>query len=303
MNIDLTPNVGIPNMYDNIYNRLGNENPYVLILITVVIIFYYLLFSNLGIGQGPSPGMSRMSNLLGQGPSSSPSSQYSQGVSSGLSFIEIILWGLFIFLLLINGLQYFFKIDIKAAIKNIFSPQPEVDIQISSDEPDMPYDVPVPEIMFEKQVYHIPDNQYTYEEAKALCRAYGSRLATYDEIESAYNNGAEWCGYGWSDGQMALFPTQKDTYAHLQGIEGHKNDCGRPGVNGGYIANPNARFGVNCYGYKPEITEAERNAMDTSSPYPVTMKDKRMERLVEHYRKKLPDIMISPFNNNNWSKI
>lgn len=292
---DLTPNIGTPNMYDNIFNRLGGENPYILILITFIIIFYYLLFSNLGMGNS---GMVR--NTVGAfGITGSPSSS----PGSGLSFIEVILWGLFIFLLLINGLQYFFKIDIQTSIKNIFSPQPEVDIKISNDEPTSPQDEPVPEIMFEKQVFHIPDNEYTYHEAQALCKAYGAKLASYDDIEKAYNDGAEWCGYGWSEGQMALFPTQKDTFNHLQGIDGHKHDCGRPGVNGGYIANPKARFGVNCYGYKPEITQAERNAMDTSSPYPVTMKDKRMERLVDHYRKKLPDIMISPFNNNNWSKI
>ena len=29
---------------------------------------------------------------------------------------------------------------------------------------------------------------------------------------------------------------------------GHENDCGRPGVNGGYIANTNAKYGVNCFG-------------------------------------------------------
>ena len=33
-----------------------------------------------------------------------------------------------------------------------------------------------------------------------------------------------------------------------------KDVCGLPGINGGYIDNPNIRFGVNCYGYKPKIT-------------------------------------------------
>ena len=30
------------------------------------------------------------------------------------------------------------------------------------------------------------------------------------------------------------------------------NNCGRPGVNGGYFDNPNIKFGVNCYGQKPD---------------------------------------------------
>ena len=38
---------------------------------------------------------------------------------------------------------------------------------------------------------------------------------------------------------MALFPTQYEHWEHLQKIKGHENDCGRPGVNGGYIDNPN----------------------------------------------------------------
>ena len=38
---------------------------------------------------------------------------------------------------------------------------------------------------------------------------------------------------------MAFFPTQKDTWEKLQANEESKNTCGRPGVNGGYMGNPN----------------------------------------------------------------
>mgnify|MGYP001407546069 CR=1 FL=1 len=40
-----------------------------------------------------------------------------------------------------------------------------------------------------------------------------------DEIENSYKDGGEWCGYGWSDGQMALYPTQKKTFAKLQTVQ------------------------------------------------------------------------------------
>lgn len=66
------------------------------------------------------------------------------------------------------------------------------------------------------EVYNISNNLYTYEDAKAVCKAMGSRLATYDEIEDAYTNGAEWSTYGWSEEQHAYFPTQKETWAKLQ---------------------------------------------------------------------------------------
>ena len=55
-------------------------------------------------------------------------------------------------------------------------------------------------------------------------------------MEDAYEDGADWCSYGWSEDQMAFFPTQKEKWKKLQKIEGHKHDCGRPGINGGYIA-------------------------------------------------------------------
>jgi len=66
------------------------------------------------------------------------------------------------------------------------------------------------------EVFNISNNLYTFDDAKNVCGSYGARLANYDEIENAYNNGAEWCNYGWSDGQMAFFPTQKDTWSVLQ---------------------------------------------------------------------------------------
>ena len=277
MNIDLNPLSGLPNLYDSVNKKLSSDNPFILILLTIIIIMYYLVFSNINITD------------LTQ-----------QTDSVGISLIEVLMWGLFIFLILINGLQYFFKIDIQAAIRNIFSPVPEIDITLTQEQSG---EESVSEIMVEKQVFHIPDNIYTYEDAGALCKAYGGRLAKYDEMEKAYENGAEWCGYGWSDNQLALYPTQKKTYDNLQKIKGHEHDCGRTGINGGYIKNPRVRFGANCYGYKPEITPEERELMEDSTPYPLTEKDKRFEHLVDTYKRKLPDILVSPFNNNRWSVI
>ena len=50
----------------------------------------------------------------------------------------------------------------------------------------------------------------TTNDAAAVCKAYGNRLANYKEIKSSLDAGGEWCSYGWSDDQMALFPTQYD---------------------------------------------------------------------------------------------
>ena len=213
---------------------------------------------------------------------------------------------IFIILILINGFNYFLNIDIVTSIKNLFTDNPEIDIVVdqSSDAPPFgPNDPDVPEIKYIEQVYNIPGNHYSYNEAKALCKAYGNRLANYKEIQKAYRDGADWCNYGWSDYQMALFPTQYSKWENLQKIKGHENDCGRPGINGGYIDNPNVKFGVNCFGYKPKITPLERTMMDNSDQIPKTKKEKDFMKLVKKYKEKLPDILVSPFNYDEWSQI
>jgi hypothetical protein len=193
-------------------------------------------------------------------------------------------------------------VDIVASLKNILTGNPEVDITVDTSAIDAGKPV-VPEIMLRPQVFNIPENTYVYADAKALCTAYGSRLATYKEVEDAYNKGAEWCNYGWSDGQMALFPTQQKTFDELQKIEGHENDCGRPGVNGGYIQNPAIRFGVNCYGHKPRMTPEEEDLMATQPIYPKTEKDIAMENRVNYWKDKLTEVLVSPFNHDTWSKL
>ena len=152
------------------------------------------------------------------------------------------------------------------------------------------------------EVFHIRDNIYNYEEAKAVCEAHESKLANIEQVINSYKKGANWCSYGWSDNQMALFPTQKKTYKKLQEIEGHENDCGRPGINGGFIDNPNVRFGVNCYGVKPEITPDEVNYMKIMTIYPKNKDDLLFEKKVEYLKKKIPNILVDPFNNNRWSR-
>ena len=129
------------------------------------------------------------------------------------------------------------------------------------------------ELTIEKQVFHVPNNIYTYDDAKAVCKAFNAELADYDQIEEAYKQGAEWCGYGWSKNQMALYPTQKKTWKELQKTKEHKHDCGRPGINGGFIDNKKAPFGVNCYGYKPKISSEEQEEMDKHNIVPKNKKD------------------------------
>jgi len=264
----------------NMYNYLNSYimNPIVFIIILLIVIAYYSFSSSLGTGD------------LGS----------TENSNDGSGIFGIIIFIILVILILVNAFQYFFSINVTAYIQGLFSPTTSVDIVVdqSTYQP-----APVPEIKFKKQVFNIPGNYYDYDNAKAICTAYGAELASYDQIEKAYNNGAEWCNYGWSANQLALFPTQQKTYNILQTIPGHENDCGRPGVNGGYIANKNVKFGVNCYGYKPKITEEEEELMKTSSPYPETIEDIAFQKKVDALKNNLDQLLVSPFNYNTWSDV
>ena len=155
------------------------------------------------------------------------------------------------------------------------------------------------------EVFNVSNNAYTYDEAKAVCSIYGAELATYDQIEQAYNNGAEWCNYGWSEGQMAYFPTQKNTWTELQKNPKTKNNCGRPGINGGFMANPNLKFGVNCFGKKPDPTDDDVRRLESKKyqAYPDQVYDKEMKAKMEKWKKNADKMLqLNSYNRNMWSR-
>lgn len=267
MDVNINSISGVPYTY---FNDI-TTNPYVLFVLGIVIILYYLLFSGLG-----------------------ENSSYGEGGS--LVVMELILWGVFVFLVLLNGISIFFDIDVTAGIKHLFTRSPEVTLVAKPNDSAFPLT-----LNKSKEVFHIPDNKYTYEDAKAICKSYDGRLATYNEISNAYDKGADWCSFGWSEDQMALYPTQESKWKNLQTVDGHEHDCGRPGINGGYIDNPNVKFGVNCYGLKPEITPEEMFEMDNATIYQKTDKEVNFDKRVDYWRTKIPEILISPFNNTSWN--
>lgn len=212
------------------------------------------------------------------------------GSTSSASMLEIIVWSVFTLLILLNGFLYFFGIEITTYFDKFLQGKTTIGVDVEDKG-------------LKDQVFHIRDNKYTYPDAESICKAYGARLATYNEIEDAYNNGAEWCSYGWSDSQLALFPTQYDTWAKKQDGECEQNnDCGRPGINGGYIANPFVRFGVNCYGSKPKITQDEEDLMNKGAYESTSRKDQLIDERSDYWNNRLDDLNISPFNYDKWNE-
>ena len=281
MEVNTTTTTDPINMYG--YLNSGMIHPGAIAVILGIIIIYILISSSLGDTSATSisNGASAVSESV--------------SASAGINVMGIIIAVILVALVAVNALQYFFSISVTALIRDFFTPNPVIDIVVDQTN------APVPEIRYKKQVFNIPENKYNYENAKALCTAYGSRLATYQEVEDSYKNGGEWCNYGWSDGQMALFPTQQTTFDNLQNIKGHEHDCGRPGINGGYMANPRMKFGVNCYGYKPKMNSTEEEMMQNVSPYPQSMEDIVFQKRVDYWKNKVEQIIVSPFNYKNWS--
>ena len=272
---------GMPNMPFSKNNLINIPvNPVFFVIFIVIILFFILLFGNLG----------NDNNLN--------NNEYNTGAFNGFGILII---SILLLLVVINGFTYFYNIDIVAKVKNMFTKNPEIDLHVNTknnilknnllknNKPD--------------EVFHITNNKFNYENARAVCKAYNSRLATYKEIEDAYNEGAEWCNYGWSADQFALYPTQHESWKKLQKVKNHENDCGRPGINGGYIDNPNVRFGVNCYGQKPKQTPLESSIMENNKDFPVTIEGKQFKEKIDYWKNNINDIIISPFNRNDWSKI
>ena len=86
--IDVSPSGGFMEMYNG--TNAKAMNPVILIILSLTILFYFIIFSYLGNGVQPQEAVSS---------------------NAGMNFIEMIMWGLFIFLVMINGLQYFFDIN------------------------------------------------------------------------------------------------------------------------------------------------------------------------------------------------
>ena len=145
------------------------------------------------------------------------------------------------------------------------------------------------------EVFHLRDNIYNYDEAKAACKAYNSRLATLKEVIKSYKNGSNWCNYGWSQDQLVLYPTQTDYWKKLQEKTSTKKMCGVPGVNGGYFHNPYFEIGANCYGDKP--SEPNSSKFIKNPPSDLELMTKSFKDLID-----VNKLKVAPFNQSRWSQ-
>ena len=201
-------------------------------------------------------------------------------------------------------------------IKNIFDKpeppkQPSV-INVIHPPPSAPQPTPPPpppeaslieRILPERrEVFNISQNRYTFYDAEPLCKSLGAEIATYEQIKAAYEEGGDWCNYGWSAGQMALYPTQNETWQKLQaGPEEQRMSCGKVGLNGGYFDNPELRFGVNCYGVKPVQKNHDASIVSNGDNYPDSPETIEFDKKVAKFRGLADTIGILPFKKGTWN--
>ena len=215
-----------------------------------------------------------------------------------VSFIEGSLWITLVIIVLVQFFKQIFNLSLLDFVNEIQQTNQEVEETNEEETPEAP-------VVSENEVFHVGNNKYTYDDAKAICKSYNADLATYQQVENSYKNGGEWCGYGWSQDQMALFPTQQSTYDKLKenGPEVQHN-CGRPGVNGGYMSNPYIKFGVNCFGKKPDATNSDMARMTaTEDALPQTAEQKELQAKINYWKENASELLqLSSFNKQKWSK-
>ena len=170
-------------------NSFGS-NPFVLVVLVFIILIYYVIFAFLG--------------------NSTPDSDnFPKG---GFIFLEAILWALLILLVFMNGLAYFFNINVVTELKNVFNEKPEIQIESTLNQNQ---DISGASYDF-KEVYHVPGNRFSYHDAKAVCKAFDSELATYNQLLDGQKKGASWCSFGWTKDQLGLYPTSQNHFNQLK---------------------------------------------------------------------------------------
>ncbi len=165
------------------------------------------------------------------------------------------------------------------------------------------------EVKDKKEVFLIY-NKYSYLEAKELCKSYSGRLATEKDLIKAFKNGANWCSWGWLDGEMIGYPVQEKYWSDIE--KTHKGFCGpTAGINKIRNVDPFKRFSVTCYGIKPKRTENDKdlaedlNEMSVVDPIAKAIqkckKEKQLEEQKKWVEKQKKSVSILSFNKKKWS--
>lgn len=251
-----------------------------------------------------------MANTINSLISSNNTNTTQNSNSNVLRIVSICLAILLVLVIIYFGVSYYNYSKINCYQKRSFSdyllstdknvcilfdkPIPKPVVKVKKDNPPLKGN-----FLQKKEVFHIANQDYSYEQSKCKCASYGGRLATKDEVTTAYNGGANWCSYGWTEGQNAYYPVQQCYYDSIMEeddfLENSDKYCGKPGLNGGYFSNPQLKFGVNCYGPKPKGA-----VIKAKSPYCPPQDFCKMNKN-SSANQRLSTDEIAPFSDTKWN--
>ena len=114
MSLQVSPIKSVNYLYKNANDKLHNKTktPLVMSILVAVVLVYVLLFKYLGITHNNS--------LV--------KTDYQKKV------LMLLLWGIFVFLVMVNGLQYFFGINLSVKLSDYLSGDPNVKIDVKPGE-------------------------------------------------------------------------------------------------------------------------------------------------------------------------
>lgn len=241
-----------------------------------------------------------LTNSINAVPTSAPPLALSVPLIIGIGTLIIIMILVVLFRTSIENAWNSFMSTAKAGAVDVESAGADLADDIKADL-DMKVNTVLPT---KKEVFNISENKYTYADAEPLCRALGAELATYDQVHEAWKQGADWCNYGWVKGQSAVYPTQKSTFDKIQSTATNDDQrlmCGLPGINGGVFDNPDLKFGVNCFGNKPDQSDHDMKIKMANQVPPLDAQAMGELRKELRYKENRDQIGINPFNQASWT--
>ncbi len=155
-------------------------------------------------------------------------------------------------------------------------------------------------------------NKVNYLQAKELCKLYSGRLATKEDLEEAFKDGANWCTWGWIDGEKIGYPVQEKFWTFIE--KRHKGHCGpTAGLNIIENVDPQKLYSVTCYGKKPPKSKNDTDlelvlneiTSDDSLQTEIekckqSKKEAEQKKWLDEEKKK---IRIVTFNDSQWSTL
>jgi hypothetical protein len=155
-------------------------------------------------------------------------------------------------------------------------------------------------------------NKYNYQEASKVCKVlFNGRLATKRDLDDALKKGANWCSWGWLEGQAVGYPVQKDYWVKTNAV--NKGFCGpTAGLNIIESMDPLKKFYATCYGIKPDQGKKDKvvhakiekkvKHQESSSSLQQDIAQCKQAKAMQWAEKQRKKVRILQFNPTTWSR-